>query len=171
MPDANVPNVPTAVSLSNAKVSFTMEDVSKIVATAVAESKKPTQEEADKKAKDTFYKARYRRQELIGALEGQMGEEHKQLNCPHRKEDDRYAVSGQITNDGFLTQVCQRCQSIWKSKPTPEMMTGDLNINGIQPLGKRVAIVADLKAAEAALATLRAENDVDNASAQRHVAV
>lgn len=136
------------------RLNVGVDELKDLIATAIAEAKRPTNEDAAAQAKAEYYKTRARDGQAAAALTEHIGKEKMQRGCRHQKDDGRYSISGQITNDGLLTQICSRCSGMWTSKPSPEMMSGDLNINGLQPLGKRVTNGFNLEAAEAELKRL-----------------
>lgn len=108
-----------------------------IVAEAVKAAKEPTAEEAAKKAEDKERYERSRKQALQQQEAEYRSKMQRQSNCPHKKENGKFATGGQIIGGRYGMLVCQHCQKSWFANFSQEVIAsinaGDLTLHQADP--------------------------------------
>ena len=114
-------------------VNLSFEQVQELMATMaktiVAEMKKPTEEELEKKAKEAEDRERRRLAAVQMAETSEKSKKAIQAACGangHRKENGTSAVSGQVHGDGMIHPVCLKCamEFVPIKATTAQMMQG-----------------------------------------------
>ena len=93
------------------------------VSSAIMESRKPTDAEMAKLAKEEADTKRRMEEMLIVAKAEEESKRLQWANCNHKKEDGRPSIGGQIHSDGLVHPLCLHCQFEFPPyKPTQEML-------------------------------------------------
>lgn len=119
-------------------VNLSFEQMQELMATMaktiVAEMKKPTEEELEKKAKEAEDKERRRLAAVQMAETSEKSKKAIQAACGangHKKENGTSAVSGQVHGDGMVHPVCLKCaMEFVPFKATTQMIMQGANLMG-----------------------------------------
>lgn len=115
------------------------ESTKEIVATAIKAAKELPDAEKDK-----ITEAERRRQISMKQSRDQIEAEEKakkqcQDNCGHKKENGKWATSGQVIGGRYSMLICQRCQKPWYKEfdreVTSQLLSGDLVLFQADPEG------------------------------------
>lgn len=110
-----------------------------IVAEAIKAAKEPTAEEAEKK-EELKRRAEISRKQAIAQQQAEEASKNQRhANCSHRKENGKFATSGQIIGGKYASLVCQHCQMQWfkefPAETTAQLLAGDLTLFQADPQG------------------------------------
>jgi hypothetical protein len=110
-----------------------------IVAEAIKAAKEPTEDEKEKRTELQRRAAISRKQarDQFAAEENAKKQRHAQ--CSHKKENGKFATSGQVIGGRYAILVCQHCQDCWyreyDREVTAQLLSGDLTLFQADPAG------------------------------------
>lgn len=110
-----------------------------IVGEAIKAAKEPSEEEKEKRTELQRRAAISRKQarEQFAAEERAKAQRH--ANCSHKKENGKFATSGQVIGGRYAILVCQHCQDCWYKEfdreVTAQLLSGDLTLFQADPQG------------------------------------
>jgi hypothetical protein len=111
------------------EVKLSGRDFQELLKTLIHEMKKPSPEEEAKLVEEKLRRERRTQQAISIAKAEEEQRTRAQMACQHRKENGKSAVGGQLHSDGLIHPLCLRCLAEFKPiKPSPEMLTGGVNL-------------------------------------------
>lgn len=125
-----------------------------IVAEAVRAAKElPDDQKADRE-KAKKQEALAIQQAMDQAKAEEKAKETRQSSCQHKKENGKWATSGQVIGGRYAMLICQRCQKSWMWEPaaevTAQLLAGDLVLFQAEPPHNAVANKIPMLAVERA---------------------
>lgn len=120
-------------------MAFQAEQTKSIVAEAIKAAKEPSADEQEKRAELQRRAAISRKQarDQFAAEENAKAQRH--AACNHRKENGKFATSGQVIGGRYAILVCQHCQDCWykefEREVTAQLLSGDLTLFQADPQG------------------------------------
>ena len=124
-----------------AQAKLTKEMTTEIVTAAVKAAKEPTQDEADKRAEAQRRAKISREQSHAQIMAEERAKKQRQDNCSnfHKKENGKWATSGQVIGGKYCLLICQHCQKTWYKEfdreTTAQLLSGDLTLFQASPEG------------------------------------
>jgi hypothetical protein len=110
-----------------------------IVAEAVKAAKEPTADELEKRTELQRRAAISRKQARDQFNAEQQAKAQRHAQCSHRKENGKFATSGQVIGGRYAILVCQHCQDCWykefEREVTAQLLSGDLTLFQADPQG------------------------------------
>lgn len=126
---------PVQITMTHDQLQEMMQQV---IATAIKAAKELPDEEKEERAKKKKYEETAIKQAMEQAKAEEMARESRQSNCGHKKENGRWATSGQVIGGKFAMLICQHCQKTWMWEPTDpnviaQLLAGDLVLLHAEP--------------------------------------
>lgn len=110
-----------------------------IVAEAIKAAKEPSEDEKEKRSELQRRAAISRRQAREQFAAEERAKEQRHANCNHKKENGKFATSGQVIGGRYAILVCQHCQDCWykefEREVTAQLLSGDLTLFQADPQG------------------------------------
>lgn len=127
--------------MENGGINITSEQLQEMMQQVVATAIKAAKELPDDEKLERQKKQELRDRSIQQAREQVEAEEraktNRQSNCAHKKENGKWATSGQVIGGKFAMLICQRCQRSWMWQPDPEtiaqLLAGDLVLFQAEP--------------------------------------
>jgi hypothetical protein len=138
--------------MSEVTTGITMEQLQAILAhqaeqnraavtEAIRAAKEPSAEEAEKRTELQRRAAISRKQshEQMQAEENAKKQRHANCGNYHKKENGKWATSGQVIGGRYCILICQHCQKTWYKtfdrEVTAQLLAGDLTLFQASPEG------------------------------------
>jgi hypothetical protein len=110
-----------------------------IVAEAVKAAKEPSEDEKEKRTELQRRAAISRKQARDQFNAEQAAKAQRHAQCSHKKENGKFATSGQVIGGRYAILVCQHCQDCWYKEfdreVTAQLLSGDLTLFQTDPQG------------------------------------
>ena len=123
-------------------ITLTPEQLQELLAGAIKAAIAPDPEEKAKKD-DLKAKAQASREASVATMMADhKAKEDRQNACDHKKENGKWATSGQMLGNGIAMTICQHCQKTWLWKPSIEvaqqLLSGDLTLHQSAPPSRTI---------------------------------
>lgn len=126
---------PVQITMTHGQLQEMMQQV---IATAIKAAKELPDEEKEERAKRKEYEKKVIDQAMEQAAAEENARNTRQANCGHKKENGKWATSGQVIGGRFAMLICQHCQKTWMWEPSDpnviaQLLSGDLVLFQAEP--------------------------------------
>lgn len=119
------------------EVRITKSDLIEAMRTLGEELRKPSKEDAEKKADAEARQKKHKDAIIAAELMARQQQMALQAQCSHMKENGKYSTGGQMMNDGMATLICSQCARNWRFAVPPEtrrlIENGDVVLAEMKP--------------------------------------